>query len=84
MTKTKSPKRHKRRLKPAAVKDMARRRGLQIGKALCGGWYVTLLSLTPETPSPVLYATHDWDKARSFVKKQAILIPIRESDDEQR
>jgi hypothetical protein len=72
-----------RKTKPATVKDMARRRGLHIRKAMCGGWFVTLIS-SPEgfnNPSPVLYATHDWNKAHSFVRKQPIIISREESDE---
>ena len=80
-------KKPSRRLKPATVKDMARRRGLAISRAMAGGWYVTLISLplsTSEAPSPtpVLYATHDWKKAREFVKKQPILISRHPGEDE--
>jgi hypothetical protein len=69
-----------RKTKPATVKDMAKRRGLHIRKAMCGGWYVMLLS-GPDAPAPVLYATHDWKKAHNFVKKQPIIISREESSE---
>lgn len=68
-----------RKPKPATVHDMARRRGLAISKAISGGWYVTLMS-APDSPTPVLYATHDWKKIRSFVKKQPIMVLRREEE----
>jgi hypothetical protein len=71
----------KRKSKPATVKDMARRRGLHIGKAVHGGWYVTILT-TPDSPAPVLYASHLWNKIRQFVKKQPIMIKLAEQEDE--
>jgi hypothetical protein len=62
-----------KKIKPRTVRDMAHRRGLSIHKAMWGGWYVTLNG-NIDSPTPVLYATHDWKKARAFVKKQPIIV----------
>jgi hypothetical protein len=69
----------KRKTKPATVKGMARRRGLVIHKAMCGGWYVSLNG-TPDSPSPVLYCSHSWDMAKKFIKKQPIIIRMYEDE----
>jgi hypothetical protein len=69
-----------RRTKPATVKDMARRRGLWISKATHGGWYVTLHGYSK--PSPVLYASHSWDKIKTFIKRQPIMVLRQEDVDE--
>jgi hypothetical protein len=56
---------------------MARRRGLAVKKAVCGGWYVTIMTAN-ETFVPVLYCTHTWSRIGAFIKKQPILISTEE------
>ena len=57
----------KRKHTPITVRDMAYRRGLAVLKARRGGWYIMLGMM-------VIYATHDWDRVETFVKKYPILI----------
>jgi hypothetical protein len=68
-----------RKLSASTVRDMARRRGLAIHRAVAGGWYVVLIGYVSgqPAPTPVLYATHDWNKAKAFVKKQPTIIKVR-------
>jgi hypothetical protein len=72
-----------RRTKPATVKDMARRRGLDISKAIHGGWYITLHGFNGLAPSPVLYCSHLFAKIRAFVKQQPIMVLRSEEGQEQ-
>lgn len=67
----------KRKPTPKAVHSMAYHRGLSVHKARRGGWYIVLSS--PNSWGNVLYATHNWDRVRSFIMKYPILIKRREA-----
>ena len=56
-----------RKLKPETVRAMALRRGLSVFRARYGGWIVS------DVFNGALYATHDWTRAKAFIKNQPTL-----------
>ena len=58
---------------PERVRDMARRRGLQVHKAKRGGWYVS-------TGPYIIYCSHDWEFIKTFVRRSPILIKRKEEE----
>jgi hypothetical protein len=61
----------KRKYSPAFYREMARRRGVTVNKAIRGGWYV-MLAGAPW--SKVLYCSHEWEKVVAFMRGLPVIV----------